>query len=138
MIDIEQLTKELRTDEGVKPMPYRDTVGKLTIGVGRNLDDRGLSNDEIDYLLKNDIRIVCEELDKRLPWWRRMSAVRQRVLANMAFNMGINVLLTFRNTLAAMQGGRYDDAAVGMLASKWAKQVGKRAIRLSEMMKKGV
>lgn len=138
MIDIALLSDELRRDEGVRAKAYRDTVGKLTIGVGRNLDDRGLSSDEIDYLLKNDIQIVLDELDKRLPWWRKMSVVRQRVLANMAFNMGLPVLLAFRNTLAAMESGRYDDAAAGMLSSKWAKQVGARADRLAKMMKEGM
>lgn len=69
-MDIDKLSKELRNDEGVRFKPYRDTVGKLTIGVGRNLDDRGISPGEADYLLANDIRIVCDELDRRLGWWQ--------------------------------------------------------------------
>lgn len=134
----DRLIAQLIIDEGKRNKPYRDTVGKLTIGVGRNLDDRGLSDDEIAYLLSNDLKIVERELDVHLTWWRGMCDARQNVLASMAFNMGINTLKTFKNTLQAMRDGRYADAADGMLASKWAKQVGQRAVRLSKMMREGV
>lgn len=133
-----RLIEQLIIDEGKRNKPYRDTVGKLTIGVGRNLDDRGLSDDEIAYLLANDLKIVERELDVHLTWWRGMCDARQNVLANMAFNMGINTLKTFKNTLQAMRDGRYAEAADGMLASKWATQVGQRAVRLSKMMREGV
>lgn len=133
----DRLLKQLRVDEGVRSKPYRDTVGKLTVGVGRNLDDRGLSPDEIDYLLMNDVKLVEAELDRSLPWWRKMTDARQEVLANMCFNLGISRLLGFKNTLAYMAAGRYDAAAEGMKESLWYRQVGDRAARLVKMMREG-
>lgn len=131
------LIDELKRDEGVRAKPYRDTVGKLTVGVGRNLDDVGLFPDEIELLLKNDISRVCADLDRELPWWREQDPVRQRALVNMAFNMGIKGLLGFRTTLALMKMGKYLDAAQHALSSKWARQVGHRAERLALMIRDG-
>lgn len=131
------MVADLRRDEGERLKPYRDTVGKLTIGVGRNLDDVGITPEESAYLLSNDINKVLRQLDEKLPWWRGLCFNRQRVLVNMSFNLGINGLLGFKNTLAAVQAGQYDKAAEGMLSSKWASQVGKRADRLAELMRNG-
>lgn len=128
---------QLNIDEGRRARVYTDTVGKLTVGVGRNITDRDFSQDEIDLMLNNDIRLVEQALDRSLPWWRQMNDARQNVLANMCF-MGIGTLLTFVNTLKAMKEGRYADAAVGMLDSKWAGQVGARADRLAKIMREGV
>lgn len=133
----EKLVAQLSIDEGRRARIYTDTVGKVTGGVGRNLTDRPFSEDEIDLMLKNDIAIVESSLDRSLPWWREMSDARQNVLANMCFNMGINRLLGFTNTLATMRAGRYDAAALGMLDSQWARQVGARAIRLAAVMRTG-
>ena len=135
-MNYEKLAAQLTIDEGRSARVYTDTVGKLTAGVGRNISDRAFSDDEIDLMLKNDIALVEQALDRALPWWRQMNDARQNVLANMAF-MGIGSLLGFVNTLNAMKAGRYDAAADGMLDSKWAKQVGQRADRLAEMMCKG-
>lgn len=134
------LIQLLRSDEGVIPYAYPDSLGFWTIGVGRLIDKRkggGLSDDEIDYLLANDIAKVKAQLDEHLPWWRGLSEARQNVLASMAFNLGINGLLGFKNTLAKVQAGDFDGAAAGMLASKWAEQVKGRATRLAAMMKEG-
>lgn len=131
------LADELRRDEGVRPFPYADTVGKLTIGVGRNLSDRGLSDDEITYLLQNDIDLVIGDLNRGVPWWVELSPVRQRVLVNMCFNLGWSRLRGFRHTLAAVERGHYAAAAAGMRASKWARQVGARAERLARLMEIG-
>lgn len=136
-MNIDLLSQELTRDEGKRNKAYVDTVGKQTIGVGRNITDVGLSDDEILMLLKNDIARVLAELDKAIPWFRSMSEVRQRVLANMSFNLGLPTLLQFKATLGAMQAGRYDDAASGMMDSKWARQVGQRAVRLAQMMREG-
>lgn len=136
-MDRQKLEKQLAIDEGRRPLIYLDSVGKWTGGVGRNLVDRPFSDDEIDLMLKNDIAIVEKELDKRLPWWRQMTPARQSALANMCFNLGINRLLGFEKTLTHMRAGEYHDAAREMLASKWARQVGNRAIRLSALMRKG-
>lgn len=134
--DMTQLITELSLDEGRKLKPYIDTVGKTTIGVGRNLTDVGISDAECDAMLQNDIERTVSWLDRNLPWWRDLDPVRQRVIINMAFNMG-GGLLTFVNTLGAMRRADYAAAADGMLASKWANQVGARAQRLAKMMRTG-
>lgn len=135
------LVNQLIIDEGMVLKPYRCAAGKLTIGVGRNLDDVGLSKSEAMLLLGADIERVEADLDRCLPWWRSMSEARQSALANMCFNMGLGDskrgLLSFRNTLAAMQSGDYKKAAQGMRDSAWAKQVGARAERLAKMMEVG-
>ena len=136
-MNTDALAAQLTIDEGKRSKPYTDTVGKTTIGVGRNLTDVGISDDEISLLLTNDIKRVCDLLDENISWWRDMSEARQQVIANMCFNMGINGLLGFKNTLEAMQEGRYDAAANGMLASLWARQTGDRAQRLAEAMRNG-
>jgi len=137
----EELAKQLVVDEGLKLKPYHCTAGKLTIGVGRNLDDVGITKPEAMMLLAADIERVEAELDRVLPWWRAMSDRRQQVLANMCFNMGLGNsargLLSFRNTLAAMRRGDYKAAARGMLDSTWSRQVGARAERLAAMMEQG-
>lgn len=137
----EKLIAELRADEGVEYSPYIDTVGIKTVGVGHNLKSSPIANaeypltdEQVDNLLANDLKIVFNGLDKNLPWWRELSYVRQRVLANMAFNLGISGLLGFTNTLDLIKKGEYAKAANGMLASKWAGQVGARAKRLAMMM----
>ncbi|MBU9593449.1 glycoside hydrolase family protein [Burkholderia multivorans] len=136
MFDRKQLIVELSRDEGRRLKPYVDTVGKTTIGVGRNLTDVGITDAECDLLLSNDIDRTVAWLDRNLPWWRQLDAVRQRVIVNMAFNMG-GSLLTFTNTLSAMKRGDYASAADGMLNSLWARQVGARATRLANMMRSG-
>lgn len=136
-MDRNALMNQLVVDEGVKLKPYKDTVGKTTIGVGRNLDDVGLSYQEVMGLLSNDIARVCKELDTRFPWWAQLSDKRQQVLANMAFNLGTDKLAAFRNMMAAVQMGHYDEAAAEMMNSKWASQVGDRAKRLANMMRTG-
>ncbi|MCA8339822.1 glycoside hydrolase family protein [Burkholderia multivorans] len=136
MFDRKQLIVELSRDEGRRLKPYVDTVGKTTIGVGRNLTDVGITDAECDLLLSNDIDRTVTWLDRNLSWWRQLDAVRQRVIVNMAFNMG-GSLLTFTNTLSAMKRGDYASAADGMLNSLWARQVGARATRLANMMRSG-
>lgn len=138
-----RLVEQLRLHEGERRKAYRDTVGKLTIGIGRNLDDKGLRRDEIEYLLANDIADSRADLDRYLPWWRGLDPVRQRVLIDMVFNMGAGSpqrggLLSFVNTLSNIRQGRYAEAADMMLASKWAAQVGRRAVRLATMMRTGM
>jgi lysozyme len=136
-MDRTKLKQELEIDEGKRRKPYVDTVDKVSIGIGRNLTDNGVSDAEIDFMLENDIDGVEADLDRHIFWWRSMDEVRQRVLANMCFNMGITRLMGFRNTLHWMKQGRYAAAADGMLMSKWASQVGARATRLARMMRDG-
>lgn len=131
------LHNQLSIDEGRKVKAYRDTVGKLTIGVGRNLDDIGLHNDEIDLLLSNDIRDAERAARAVLPHFDGLTEARKAVVVNMAFNMGQIKLARFRDTLSAIDRGDYQAAAIEMLDSAWAKQVGERAIRLAFAMKNG-
>ncbi|MEY3929208.1 MAG: hypothetical protein RLZZ516_918 [Cyanobacteriota bacterium] len=137
MIDRDAMVRQLRLHEGERLKPYRCTAGKLTIGIGRNLEDRGITREESAYLLANDIAAEERELLRALPWVATLDEVRQRVLLDMAFNMGIVGLLAFKRTLATVQAGDYQAAATMMLDSKWAKQVGQRAERLSRMMATG-
>ena len=132
-----KLERQLSIDEGRRALVYTDTVGKITGGIGRNLTDRPFFDDEIALMLKNDIALVQTELDQRLPWWREMTDARQNVLANMCFNLGINRLMGFGKILAHMRVGEYEAAAGEMLDSKWAKQVGARAVRLAALMREG-
>ena len=136
-MDIDRLITQLKVHEGVRSKVYLDTEGIETIGVGRNLRDRGLSDDEIELMLANDIRDFQEEVERAFPWWSDMDDVRQRVVVDMAFNMGLGSLSKFVNTLAHIENGRYEEAGVEMLDSKWARQVGDRANVLSDMMKTG-
>lgn len=131
------LADDLRRDEGVQPKVYRDTLGKLTIGVGRNLSDRELSEDEIEYLLRNDLARVRDELDRNAPWWRGMSQRRQDALANMAFNLGWPRLSGFKKMLGFLESGDFQFAADEALASTWAGQVGERAQRIATAFKEG-
>lgn len=133
----DRLIAELTRDEGLRNKPYKDTVGKLTIGVGRNLDDVGLSDQECVYLLHNDIVRSVADLDNNLDWWRDMSDTRQRALINMCFNLGWPRLSGFRNMLAALKASDYDKAASEALDSRWAQQVGSRSERIAEMYRQG-
>ena len=132
-----KMIAQLRLHEGERLKPYRCTAGKLTIGVGRNLDDRGITSDESAYLLNNDIDSHWIELLEHLPWVETLDEIRQRVMLDMAFNLGIFGLLTFRRTLGHIKAGDYALASSAMLESKWATQVGQRARRLASMMKTG-
>lgn len=138
---IEQLTAQLRRDEGTRATAYKDSMGWLTIGVGRLIDSRkpgaGLRPDEIDYLLRNDIADRVQALQKALPWFAKLDQARQGVLINMAFQMGTAGLLAFRQTLGLVRDGRYAEASEQMLKSKWAEQTPARAHRLSQQMKTG-
>lgn len=128
---------QLTLHEGMRKFPYKCTSGKLTIGIGRNLDDRGITEAEAAHLLSNDIDDFQARLTREIPWMVGLDAVRQRVLLDMAFNLGVPGLLKFKRTLAAIRGKEYDRAAAMMLDSRWATQVGMRAERLSHMMATG-
>jgi lysozyme len=163
-MNMDLLVKQLIVDEACRLQPYRDSLGFLTIGVGRCLDKVGLSSEEAvwffqadlkrvwrglqdgitqaeaDLLLKNDIAREWEACRARFPWVDQLDEVRQNVMANMAFNLGVEPpghLPEFVTFLAAVQQGRYLDASVAMLHTLWARQVGARATRLSEAMKTG-
>jgi lysozyme len=131
------LHAELLLHEGVRLKPYRDSAGYLTIGTGRNLEAIGISQDENALMLNNDIHRAEQALNQHCPWWRTLNPVRQRVLMNMCFNLGIATLLQFTQTLQAIQKGTYEQAATHMLNSQWASQVGGRAVWLAKAMRNG-
>ncbi len=133
----EQLIQELKRDEGVVLTLYKCSAGKNTIGVGRNVDDRGITEDESDYLLSNDIDLCVKELEGTFPWFQTLSDTRQRVMVNMCFNLGLSRLMGFRKFLAAMEAGEWETAGVEMLDSKWARQVGPRSTRLRDLVLEG-
>ena len=128
-----QLTIDLIADEGMRLKPYTDTVGKVTIGVGRNLDDNGITEDEAGLLLRHDITRTTVELDARVNWWVAMPEPAQRALANMCFNLGWPRLSKFKNMLASLEAGHYSEAAGHALDSQWARQVGARAVRIAAL-----
>lgn len=178
-MNTENLRKQLIEDENLRLKPYLCPAGKLTIGVGRNLEGRGLSLGEMIWLinnqqarrnrfpadftsidgatlltalikdmklngiteqeamvlLDNDIYECTEQLKSKLKWWNTAPEALKEVLVNMCFNMGINKLMTFRNTLWLMSTGMYEQAADHMLRSKWARQVKSRAKRLAERVR---
>lgn len=128
---------ELTRDEALKLKPYKDTKGKTTIGIGRNLDDVGITADEADFLLTNDIANNMQTLDMAFPWWKDLSEARQRALLNMTFNMGLHKLLEFRDMLAALKSGDYASASQEALNSLWAREVGSRAQRIAVQFASG-
>ena len=135
MTDFREIArKQLKIDEGVKPYPYTDTVGKLTIGVGRNLADVGLRPKEIDFLLDNDIGEAVATARHLVSSFDALSEPRKAVLVNMAFNLGYSRLSGFLRMLQAIRDGRFADAAHEMRDSDWAVQVGPRAERLAKIM----
>ncbi|OTG64355.1 lysozyme [Acinetobacter sp. ANC 4470] len=135
------LIRSLRGEEGEILNEYKDHLGFSTIGVGRLIDKRkggGITKEESAYLLNNDIDKVIDQLNKRLPWWVALDDTRKGVLVNMAFQMGVDGLLGFNNTLKMIQSGDYVAASKGMLNSLWAKQTPARAKRMSEQMRTGI
>lgn len=134
----EQLIDQLIDHEGMELEVYEDSLGIPTIGIGRNLVDRGITEDEARFLCNNDIDIVERELVAEFPIVAELDSIRQRVLIDMAFNVGVPRLTGFRKMWAAIHCGDYAEAAVEMMDSKWARQVGRRAERLSLMMETGV
>lgn len=137
---ITNIRDQLKRDEGTVLSEYKDHLGYSTIGTGRLIDRRkggGITHAEADYLLDNDIAKVVQGVRSRFPWTERLDDVRRGVLVNMAFQMGIEGLAGFKNTLAMVERADYAGAAAGMLNSKWATQTPARAKRLSKQMASG-
>ena len=147
VVNKDALIKQLRIHEGVRRNPYRDTKGILTVGVGHNMEANPLPSDwkfpltdvQINLLLSKDIdEIAKAPLDKNIPWYKSLNDARQNVLLNMCFNMGWTTLSKFKNTLSLVQRGMFPEASKAMLQSKWAKDVGNRAVELAKIMEEGV
>ena len=140
-IDRARLEKQLRIDEGERLKPYRCTAGKLTIGVGRNLDDRGITKEESAVLLDRDIQNCLADLAFFLPWYKQLNAARQEALINMVFTMGIVRLCRFVNMLLALKSGDWKRAHDETLNSKWARDLkvfnSPRAINIAKVFLTG-
>ena len=137
---MEKLIKMLKRHEGTETHAYECSEGKITVGVGRNIDQQGgmgLSDDEIDYLLQNDIERVIKELSSEYPWFNSLDDVRKDAIVDISFNLGQTRLRLFKRALAAMEAGDYTEASTEFLDSKWAKQVGGRALELTDMISSG-
>ncbi|MGM0411280.1 MAG: glycoside hydrolase family protein [Bacillota bacterium] len=133
---MKSIVEQLELHEGFRSDPYKDTEGYLTIGYGRNLDAKGISREEAAHLLENDIKEVVKDLKKHY-WFTTLDKIRQKVIIDMAFNLGVNGLLSFKKMIQALKEKNYDKTADEMLDSLWAEQVGNRADRLARMMRTG-
>ena len=125
---------QIKIDEGFRGKPYLDTVGKTTIGYGRNLDDNPLTKEEAEYLLNNDLKKVSQECCK-LPYFSELSPNRRSVIINMVYNLGMTRFKKFKKMNKALSERNYLLASIEMLDSKWATQIGDRATRLAEQIK---
>jgi len=136
----DKLIEMLKVHEGVETHAYKCSASKITIGVGRNIDPEGgigLSEDEIDYLLQNDINRITTELDFEYGWFSDLNEARQDAMIDISFNLGQTRLRKFQKALTAMAQSNWNTAADEFMDSKWAKQVGTRAIRVTDMISSG-
>ena len=139
--DMEKLLETLKRHEGVKHHAYRDSLGVLTIGCGRNISDSrrhhglGLSDAEIDYMLQNDIERTVKELSEEYDWFDDLEeGARRDAIINMHFNLGRVRFATFKRAIAHMEAANHKEAATEFLRSKWAKQVKGRALEVTDMI----
>lgn len=137
-MNMTRLTNTLIRHEGYRQFPYKDTVGKLTIAVGRNLDDVGINESEARMLLSNDIQHAIDDIRNRFFWFDSIDDIRQEVVINMVFNLGIKGFSKFKRTIGYIEQQDWSHAAAEMLSSKWADQVGERAHELARMMASGL
>lgn len=142
---ITDIIGQLKRDEGFRPIPYLDSVGKKTIGYGHNLIARplpdaegGITVAQGELILLDDVADIESTLARAIPWLTSLDDARQGVLVNMAFNIGVHGVLGFHNALAYTQARQFSVAADQMVASKWYTQVGQRAERLAEQMRTGL
>lgn len=131
------VSEELKKEEGFKSTVYKCSSGKHTIGFGRNLDDRGITLDEANELLRNDICRCDEELSRTIPNYSKLNGPRQYVIISMCYNLGLSGVIKFKKMWQAINEGDFSKASLEMLDSKWAGQVKSRAIKLSVIMKTG-
>ena len=133
---VDKLVKQLKKHEGIELKPYKCTSNKLTIGIGRNLEDVGISEHEAEFLLMNDLDTYMTAA-KSYNWYAGLNDARKAVIVNMLFNMGQTNFNKFLKMKQALDVGDYPEAAVQMLQSKWAKQVKGRSAELSKQMETG-
>ena len=132
-----KLIDQIIRHEGLELKPYKCTSNKLTIGIGRNLQDVGITEDEAKYLLMNDLARVDAQMEKLMPWSQNLNPARYDALMNFVFNVGIGTALKFENAMAALKESDFDTAAAELLDSRWSTQVGSRAKELATQIKTG-
>lgn len=142
---ITDIIEQLKRDEGFRPTPYLDSVGKKTIGYGHNLIARplpgvegGITVARGELILLDDVADIESTLARAIPWLTSLDDARQGVLLNMSFNIGVHGVQGFHNMLAYTQSKQFSVAADQMIASKWYTQVGARAERLVKQMRTGL
>lgn len=133
----QKLMNRLIEEEGLCLKPYRCSANRLTIGVGRNLEDKGLSKEEAFFLLENDIDEAISSLTKTFDFFKTLDETRQIVLLDMCFNMGLKKLKGFKKMIKAIENKDFSLASKEMLSSCWAYQVKNRATCLAHLMKEG-
>lgn len=139
MVNRESLKARLLREEALKLKPYIDSVGKVTIGVGHNLTDNGISYRIAMLILDEDVEEVVNALSYRgVPWFTGLDPVRQQVCCDMAFNLGPDKFFGFTKMVKAIVAGDFLTAAKEMRASHWAQQVHGRAEHLALLMETGV
>jgi len=134
---MKKLIDQLKSHEGLRLKPYKCTSGKLSIGVGRNLEDIGISEKEAEMLLLHDIEEAERQLTAHFPWTQDLDEVRLAALINFTFNVGIGTVSKFVNAMALLKDGNFDMASEEFLQSRWANQVGQRAIDVTEQIRTG-
>ena len=134
---MKKLIDQLKLQEGLRLKPYECTSGKLSIGVGRNLEDIGISEKEAEMLLLHDIEEAERQLTAHFPWTQDLDEVRLAALINFTFNVGIGTVSKFVNAMALLKEGNFDMASEEFLQSRWANQVGQRAIDVTEQIRTG-
>ena len=134
-----KLTQMLKRHEGVRSHVYLCSAGYETLGVGRNISESGLglTEDEIDFLLINDITRVKQELTDAYFWFPALNEARQDAMIDICFNLGLTRLRGFVNALEAMSREQFDVAADEFMDSRWSQQVGNRAVEVTEMIRTG-
>ena len=134
-----KLVEMLRLHEGVRYKVYLCSEGYETIGVGRNISEGGLglSKDEVEFLLVNDIKRVQDELTRNFSWFLDLNEARRDAMVDICFNLGLTRLRSFANALEAMSYGQYEIAANEFMDSRWSQQVGNRAVEVTEMIRTG-
>ena len=132
-----KLIRQLKRHEGMKLKPYRCTAKKLTIGIGRNLEDVGISEDEAETLLRHDIIEVTKQLLNAFPWMGALNDARISALINFTFNVGIGTVKKFKITLGHLKNHAFEEAADEMLTSRWSEQVGERSKEVTEQLRTG-
>lgn len=134
MINNQRLTDQLIIHEGLKLKPYRCTSNKLTIGVGRNIEDVGITEAEARYLLQNDIARVAGECTRVFEWFLEAPEMVKEAVINLVFNMGLSKFLQFKKTIAHLENQEYSLAGAELLNSRYAEQVGNRAIEVANQI----